>query len=229
MVNKMNTELLKKFFSKEFELVINEKMMYRNYKFEILEVSSYVKKILEIDYDEFIQFAIDNYDVHYLTPDDVLQYSDFADATINICKIFKDSGDNGYRFIETGKMLQNDGISRNDMAYRKYGENHSKTSENLGLLQKIGFTYYLSCLGYILDLLTQEEAEKLVCRLILRNKLVRRLIYRSITSNNASYHAECGFLKIKTANRRKSNVRKLILKVENNSIKYKDTINHIEF
>lgn len=225
----MVKKVLDDFFSCSFESEINKKMMYRNYEFELSKVLFYVKQLLEIDFDDFIQYIISNYNVHYLTSEDVLQYSDFTAATINICKTFKIFGDGGYRFIEIGKMLQNDGIIRNDMAYRKYGENHAKTAENIGLLQKIDYTYYLSCLGYILEYLTQIEINNLIDRLIIRNKLVQRLIYRSFIDGKSSYSFECGFLKEKTAIRRKSNIKKLIMRVKLTTKKFKIVIENIVF
>lgn len=225
----MVKKVLDDFFSCSFESEINKKMMYRNYEFELSKVLFYVKQLLEIDFDDYIQYIIKNYNVHYLTSEDVLQYSDFTDATINICKTLKMFGDNGYRFLEIGKMLQNDGVIRNDMAYRKYGENHSKTAENIGLLQKIEYTYYLSCLGYVLEYLSNIELNDLIDRLILRNRLVQRLIYRSVTIGESNYSFECGFLKLNTVNRRKSNIKKLIKKVENSTKKFKQSIENINF
>lgn len=225
----MVKKVLDDFFSCSFESEINKKMMYRNYEFELSKVLFYVKQLLEIDFDDFIQYIISNYNVHYLTSEDVLQYSDFTDATVNICKSLKMFGDNGYRFLEIGKILQNDGVIRNDVAYRKYGENHSKTAENIGLLQKIEYTYYLSCLGYVLEYLTDLELTDLINRLILRNRLVQRLIYRSVNNGESSYSFECGFLKEKTAIRRKSNIRKLVQKVKISTEKFKPYIEKIKF
>lgn len=225
----MMEETLKLFFTREFEIEINEKMMYKNYKFDYLSVLSYVNNLINIEYDIFIEYILNNYDVQYLTSDDVLQYSDLYDATINICSKFKINGDSGYRFIEIGKMLENDGIDREDGAYRKYGENHSKVGENIGLLQKIDFTYYLSCLGAVLDLLTDIQQEEIINRLLLRNKLIRRLIYKSIAYSESSYSYECGFLKESTMNRRKANIKKIIKKVAECSIKYKDEILKVKF
>lgn len=225
----MTEETLQLFFNRKFEIEINEKMMYKNYKIDYLSVLSYINNLINIEYDDFIEYILKNYDVQYLTSDDVLQYSDLYDATINICSKFKANGDSGFRFVEIGKMLENDDIVREDGAYRKYGENHSKTGENIGLLQKIDFTYYLSCLGAVLDLLNVSQQEQLINRLLLRNKLIRRLIYKSIMYNNSSYSYECGFLKKSTINRRKSNVKNLIKIVAVCSRKYKQKILEINF
>ena len=225
----MKEEALKLFFTRQFEDEINEKMMYKSYSFDYISVLNYVKDIINIDYDSFIDYIINNYDVHYLTPDDVLQYSDLCDATINICCKFKQYGDSGFRFVDIGKMLENDGIDRKDGAYRKYGENHSKTAENIGLLHKIDYTYFLSCIGNVIDLLTKDQQEEFINRLLLRNKLVRRLVYKCVVFHEASYSYECGFLKESTMNRRKTNVKKIISRVAISSKKYMDDILGIEF
>lgn len=220
---------LELFFTIKYEIEINEKMMYKSFKIDYISILNYINDIINIEYDFFIEYIISNYDVQYLTSDDVLQYSDLYDATVKICNKFKNDGDKGYRFVEIGQMLEDDDIQREDGAYRKYGENHSKTGENIGLLQKIDYTYYLSCLGETMNLLNSEQQEKLVDRLLLRNKLVRRLLYKSIKLNNASYEYECGFLKASTMNRRKSNVKKIIVRIASNSKKYKDQISKIIF
>lgn len=225
----MIEETLKLFFTRTFENEINEKMMYKNYRIDYLSLVSYINDIITIEYDSFIEYILSNYDVQYLTSDDVLQYSDLKDATTNICLKFKNNGDTGYRFLDIGKMLEDDGIEREDGAYRKYGENHSKTGENIGLLQKIDYTYYLSCIGSVMDLLSEEQQEKLVDRLLLRNKLIRRLIYKCIVYNEASYSYECGFLKQSTVTRRKSNVKRLVERVAICSNKYRDNISKINF
>lgn len=223
-------ELLDSFFSHEFENIINEKMMFRNYDFEYNVVMSYVNRLLDIEYDKYIDYCIDNYNVDYLTSNDVLQYSNYYDATVNVCRVIKANGDTGFRFLEIGKILENDGVIRKDGAYRKYGENQSKFAENIGLLQKIDYTYYLSCIGVILDQLSVENQENLINRLLLRNKFVRRLIYKSFKYGSVVYHTECeGFLKESTIIRRMSNTKIILRKIYNSSEKYKYCIDNIIF
>lgn len=221
------SKLLNDFFNQTFESAINEKMMYYSYEFEYDLVLKNIYELLEIDLSEFLNYIISNYNVHYLTSEDVVQFSDFDDCTENICSLYKLNGDTGFKFVETGRMLLDDGIERNDGAYRKYGENHSKTACNLGLLQVNEHTYYLSCLGYIFNTLESEVKNNLVCRLILRNKLIKRLLYKVIRDGQAIYNNEVIFLKESTINRRKSNVKKLLKFIVDNNDCFSEIIQKI--
>ena len=89
----------------------------------------------------------------------------------------------GVTFIEAGKLLLDDGAQRKDMAYIKYGENHLKTAEALGLLYELTRTYFLSCIGTVYISLCEEDQKRLLTRLFLRNKLISRLIKVTNTSN----------------------------------------------
>ena len=159
-----------------------------------------------------------------------MQFSDFDDCTVKMCKILKDAGDKGFGHLEIGKLLENDGIERKDGAYIKYGENHSKTATQLGLLNQMSNRYFLSCLGYIFNDLSDENKEKLICRLILRNKHVRRLVYKCYFNEKVSYCDETGFLSQKTMLRRKSNVKKVInILKENKEYDLKEILSKIDF
>ena len=202
--------VLIEFFSKSFESEINEKMMYYSYSFEYEKVNEYVNNLLDIPLSVFIEFVLKNYKVPYLEASDVLQYSNFDDCTVNICKVFKDAGDKGFNALDAGKLLENDGVERKNGAYLKYGENHSKAATQLGLLCSLSNKFFLSCLGFVLNDYEPEKQKMLITRLILRNKLVQRLVYKAIKNGESSYLYETGFLSETTRIRRKSNVRKVI-------------------
>ena len=116
-----------------------------------------------------------------------------------------------------GKFLENDDIKRTDCAYTKYGENHAKTACQLGLLHCIDKKYFVSCLGYVIGDLSEEKQKKLLNRLLLRNKLIKRLIYKCYHNNVVIYNDEVGFLKDSTKLRRKSNVKKMIEIIKSNN------------
>jgi len=208
---------LSNFFNKTFEKDINSKMMYYSYEFEYEKIYNYIKGIVDIPLNDFINYILNNYDVFFLEACDVVQFSDFEDCTKNICREIKDAGDKGYKFIDIGKLLLNDGKIRKDGAYIKYGENHAKTAKELGLLTSLSNTYFLSCFGYIFNDISTQDQEKLICRLILRNKLIKRLIYRCQTADVVLYDDEVSFLSLSTINRRKPNIIKLISIIIRNS------------
>ena len=143
--------------------------------------------------------------------------------------LIKKNGDSGFKFVETGKMLLDDGVDRNDVAYRKYGENHAKTAANLGLLQVNEHTYYLSCIGYIFNELDYNIKTELLFRLILRNKLIKRLLFKVNRDGQALYKKEVSFLKESTINRRKSNVKRILLILSKNKFLKENYINNIHF
>ena len=94
-------------------------------------------------------------------------------------------------------------------------ENHLKTAESLGLLYELTHVYFLSCIGYVTDLLNDNQREKLLLRLVLRNKLVRALY---LASKNGTVNLRQFFymLSDSTYTRRRSNVRSILSILEKN-------------
>ncbi len=121
------------FFDRSYELQINENMFYYSYKFPHNEVCEYLESIINTPYSEFVTYIQNHIQCDYITSKDIPQFSSFKNCTKNICKKLLEVNDPGLQFIEIGKLLLDDGNSRNDVAYRKYGENHSKTAFELGM------------------------------------------------------------------------------------------------
>lgn len=105
-----------------------------------------------------------------------------------------------------------------DGAYTKYGENYVKTAEAMGLFFELSRTYFLSCIGYIYCDLPEEDKEKLLVRLLLRNRLIVRMIQAS-ENGNINTREFFYMLSDSTYLRRKSNV-KTVLKVLESSREY---------
>lgn len=166
--------LLTNFFNKTFEKEINKELQYLNHILPKAEILKYVRNIISLDVAFFLKWIDEN---KFFTIDstDMPQISDFNEAFYNVVYKLKDAGDKGFRFVEIGILLQNDGVKRNDMANRKYGENHAKASEYLGYLYSLHYHYYVSCIGYILEYLNNEEKEKLFNRLLIRTNLFKSI------------------------------------------------------
>ena len=186
------------FFKKTFEKDLNEHLLYRSYELNLDEVMEYVSELLKLPFHYFITYLIENYNVAYLSSEDVLQYSSFENATTKLCAVLKENNDEGFRAPEIGKFLEDDGKARKETAFLKYGENHAKTGESIGLVYSLSNVFFCSCLGYVIGLLSDKEQRQLISRLILRNRLVQRLIYRGYTVGKASYMNEVDFLKDST-------------------------------
>jgi len=203
-----NRMLLDDYFNKEFEKQINTNMFDYDYKFPYYEVKDYIEKINEIPLIEFIDYIIEK-DIKSFAKESVVQYSSLDDATINICRILKQNGDNGFSYVEVGKKLLDDGLIRKEGAYRKYGENHSKTAKELGLVQFDKYKCFLSIYGFIYNELDERNRIKLLQRLILKNELIDTVV--CLANDGIVDIADLiGFLSVSTIKRRRNNINKLI-------------------
>lgn len=193
-------------------------MLYYNYDFPTEEAENYVRQILCVPVEQFIQRDITMETTEAITPKDVFQFSTLEAGTDHICKVLNEAGNPGVTFIQAGKLLLDDGSQRKDMAYIKYGENHLKTAEALGLLYELTHTYFVSCVGMIYLNLNEEDRKKLNVRLFLRNKFIARLI-KATASANVDARQFLYMLSDATYIRRKSNI-KCILRYLQESTEY---------
>lgn len=207
---------LELFLSKEYEDKINKKMMWYDYTFPKDEVISYIIKVIEVPVSDFMDniFGITTGDT--ISAKDVFQFSSLNDATFRMCEEVFKYGNPGLTHIEAGKLLLNDGVKRKDGALTKYGENHVKTARDLGLMYEITGSYFLSCIGQVINELPEDKQEKLLVRLALRNKLVRRLL-KTVQYGEVHAREVLGMLSDSTYTRRKPNVKKILSILEESS------------
>lgn len=211
-------DILDVFYRRTYEFDINNKMLHYDYTFPTEEVMDYVQQILCLPIDQLVQHDIESETGDAITPKDVFQFSSLENATDNICRILNNIGNPGVTYLQAGKLLLNDGKSRNDIAYKKYGENHLKTAEALGLLYELAHTYFVSCIGTIYLILNDEDRKRLNIRLLLRNKFIAQLVKATSTATvNARQFLY--MLSDTTYTRRKSNV-KYILQYMQESTEY---------
>lgn len=163
------------FFSREYENRINNESLYYTFKVPEVEILNYVEEINLVPIEELLDHMFKGIPNKVIEAEDICQFSNFDDATNGICKVFIDVGNPGLQYLEIGKLLQNDGVKRNKAADLKYGENHVKTAEILGLTFRRKHTYFLGCIGFIFNGLSDEDKEKLLTRLILRSNFICRL------------------------------------------------------
>jgi len=201
-------DIIRRFFDRTFELTINEKMFYRDYSYPQDEVLGYIRSVLDCPMPSFINYIRNYCSVPYLEYTDIVQYSSLADATIGISRAIDEHGDNGFTFVELGRFLLSDGIERNDIAYRKYGENHSKTAQEFGLTQLLYSKTYLTCIGKILPTLSELDQIQLLRRLALRNRYFKLIVVLS-SREKIKLDSQMGLLAESTRIRRLPNVRKI--------------------
>lgn len=200
-------DLLELFFNQTFEESINKEMLNYDYVFPHEKIKEYARMLIDIPLHAFIE-KIRSKVYLAITCKEISQYSSLNDATSRYCQVLDENGDKGYKFEDVGRLLLNDGTSREVGAYRKYGENHSKTACQLGLAQNIYNNFYLSSLGKIYNTLDDADKKALLARTILRNTLYAR-IFSIIENQDVNIAQLCQSLSASTIIRRRSNVLKL--------------------
>lgn len=200
-------DIVETFFSKGYEKKINENILY--YKFPESEVREYARNIIREPLSSYVSYVLNDSVKEQVISKDVVQFSNWDDATINICRKLKDINNPGVNFFDAGKLLLDDGKDRKDTAVIKYGENHIKTCAEIGLAFQYYKTYYLSGIGYIYVGMEAQDREKLITRLIIRSKLIKRLI-QTTKLGNVELRDFLYMLSDSTYLRRRSNMKNMV-------------------
>lgn len=215
------------FFTQKYEKKINKGILY--YTFPKKEVTTYIEQVINEPVDRFVAYIKESNVKNKIEPSDVIQFSNIKDATINFCEKVNKINNPGLNFQEVGKLLQDNGINRKIGAYVKYGENHTKTAQALGLAFELCNTYYLSGIGYIFMELSEENREKLLTRLILRSKLFTSMIQASV-NGKVNMREFLYKLSDSTYVRRRSNIKKMMAYLtQSNEYDFTKFIDNIEF
>ncbi len=219
--------IVNEFFEKNYEKKINKNILF--YKFPEEKVFTYVKSVINEPVSNYISFIslANNKDQVY--PEDIFQFSSFKDATINLCLKIKDKDNPGLSYLEIGKLLQDDGKERLNTAYIKYGENHAKFADALGIVFRVYSSCYLSGIGYIYTKLSSADQEKLLTRLIIRTKLIMKL-YQTSQNDIVNLRDFLSVLSESTYIRRRSNIKKVLCILYNSTeYDFKSFIDKITF
>ncbi len=165
------------------------------------------------DSEEFISVLrrrVDSFQSVDLTYSDIFQFSNFENCTFELVKKLHYSGNKGLSFEDVGKILI--GGNRKDTAFKKYGENHSKTAFILGLVKitKVSSKskIFLTNMGYFFFLLNESDRSNLLKYLILKSNFIMTLISKSLNSR-FSIRNELSFLKDSTYKRRLPNLNRM--------------------
>ena len=199
--------IVDRFFSKEYEEKINKDILF--YTFPQEEVQVYVEQVIAEPLPRFLSYMDKMSERTRIESGDVFQFSDLDDGTTVFCEKMKRTDNPGMKFIDIGRLLLDDGKERKEGALIKYGENHAKTAEMLGLSFELCKTYYLSGIGYIYAELSEEKQQRFLTRLVLRNKLVTRL-YQASKNGNINMREFLYMLSDSTYLRRRSNIKSVL-------------------
>ena len=146
------------FFSRVLEDSINKRFIESGSAREATEATQYINDLIAIPYDDFLAFIMNTTELPFVLSSDVPQFSSIDSATIKICTLLSSLAPIGYTFEEIGKILQ-PGRTEDVLANKKYGENHVKTAESLGLAFSNNRKYYLSAIGYVFPSLSKYQQD----------------------------------------------------------------------
>lgn len=195
------------FFNRKYETIVNRQMMSLNYKLPEEEIVTYVRSLINIPLESYFAYVRDNLSLVTLTSYDIPQFSSWEVGTRKIRRVMIAAGDGGFIREDIGKLLRDDKNPRTDTANRKYGEGHAKLGTWMGLLYELAMTYYVSCLGYVVDEMPNEEYQRLLTRLLMRMPFIQYLI-QSSRCRQIDVKADCKALGLSeiTCYRRHSNI-----------------------
>lgn len=193
------------FFSREIENKIR-----KNGENSDISVEKYISELLNIPISDYVNDIVEKREEIKLESADIVQFSRLKNATDNFCKVLKDNNNPGLYYLEAGRLLQNDGRKRNDSADIKYGENHCKMAEMLGLAYRVGKRFYLSTLGYKYLELSEEDKHRFLVRLIIRLPLFNNLIHAAGNGEIVYVREKLAMLTDSTYIRRRSSIITLL-------------------
>ena len=202
-------ELIEKYFSKEIDL---QCLKYENSECgdnPIIFAKQLVHILLSVSVADIINVIKNISDREDVTAENIPQFSDLATAMYLVPKVLNESN-LPITYAEMGRAIL--GGDKNDIADKKYGENHGKLAALLDLAvvskDSVSATIYKSVLGEVFCTLSSQEKDDLLTRLCLRIPIVQN----AICSNNEelSIQNDMSILSATTRTRRMSNVKDLI-------------------
>lgn len=200
--------ILKEYFAKDLDL---QCLIYKSRLcLEKLpkQIASWLCDILlSTDIFSIINMIAEIKDRDIATPGNIPQYSNLDDATNGVIRVLIESGKDGITFDEMGYYL--DGKQRNDVARRKYGENHAKLATLLDIAT-INFhnnsaLIYPSVLGEVYYNLINEQKVLILARLSLRIPVIQDILLEAM-KRKTSVDSHLKYLSAETIKRRKPNV-----------------------
>lgn len=204
--------ILKSYFAKELDLqCLTYKNKLCNEKTPDQIATWFCKVLLSIDVYSIIKLIAEAKDRDVVNPSNIPQFSNLDDATKGVVKILLESGMNGMTFDEMGYFLN--GKQRNEVANRKYGENHAKLATLLDLaiinFPNNSASIYSSLLGQVYYNLTKEHKELILARLALRIPIIQNILIDAM-QDEISVEKHLKHLSKQTQKRRKPNVVALL-------------------
>jgi hypothetical protein len=200
--------ILKSYFAKELDL---QCLTYKNKlciaKAPLQIANWFCEVLLSTDIYSIIKLIAKTKDRDIVDASNIPQYSNLEDATNGVVEILVKSGEEGITFDQMGYYLN--GKQRNDVANRKYGENHAKLATLLDIANinssNTSALISSSVLGKAYYKLSTENRELILARLALRIPAIQNILIDAI-NGYISVDKHLSHLSIQTQKRRKPNV-----------------------
>lgn len=172
-------------------------------------INSYINYISNLNEIQINNILFDNtLNNIELLPNDIPQFSNFNNSTINLTNNLSTSN-SALTFNEIGLILTEEG--KNDAAYKKYGENQSKTAELLELVSissSVPKKVSLTPLGQIFNDLDSTTRNSVLFYQILKTNIIKQIINLANFNNEILLSSLCtNTISIKTYIRRRSNIK----------------------
>ena len=179
-----NYDLIEEFLSRTTERYWDEAMLEdKNYLVPKDKICDYVRSIIRIPYRDFLAYLRDNPSTESIESKNITQCSSFVACERDMCKILERENNPGFSYEQIGQLLKDKTGSNSLDAYKKYGENQIKTSQQLGLAFEYFGDWYLSSLGYVYLMLSPTEQHSLLARTLLRDCLYAQIVKDLSTTN----------------------------------------------
>lgn len=170
-------ELIELFYNRTYEKYVNKQILDdKNFIVPRQQLTNYVHELIEIPYIEYIEHLKKQNERIIVKGADATYFSSFTTCEIDMCNALIWTNNPGCTFVEIGRLFPDNVSSRNDSAYRLYGEKHIKAATQLGLTFEYYDYWYLSCIGYIYPDLKEDERLQLLARTITRNNLYQQML-----------------------------------------------------
>ena len=122
-------ELIELFYNRTYEKFVNKQILDdKNYIVPRQQLINYVNELVNLPFTDFINYIKQNNKKRIIDAADITQFSSFSACEIEICDALIWANNPGCQFVDIGRLFPKYVNSRNDVAYKKYGENHVKTA-----------------------------------------------------------------------------------------------------
>jgi len=156
------------------------------------------RDILKIIEDGFVPAEIDKKDIS--------QFSDFKDAYFTVPFLLQNCGLTDVDYSKMGYMLREE--KRNEVADKKYGENHIKTASQLGLCRFKKCRANANAFGKLFVKISESDRKNILPKICLYVPYIQNYFMAGATDETRE--EILNILSVTTQNRRRANVNTII-------------------